>query len=117
MKTELTFEKLPSAVQYLIAKIETIEQLLSTQNRVTNVQLDTWMNIDELMEYLPDKPAKATVYGWVSAREIPHNKGKSRLRFLKSEIDKWLSDGKRKTEDELQQEAEVYLKAKKSGKY
>jgi excisionase family DNA binding protein len=51
---------------------------------------DKWFNMDEFCEYHPDKPSKATVYGWVNKKQIPLHKGGKRLRFLKSEIDAWL---------------------------
>jgi excisionase family DNA binding protein len=51
---------------------------------------DVWLGINELCEYHPDKPTKPTVYGWVNAGTIPVHKGGKKLRFLKSEIDKWL---------------------------
>lgn len=76
--------------------------------------LDKWMNLPELIDYLPDHPATATIYSWVSSRKIPHHKGSKTLRFLKSEIDQWLSSGKRKSESELQAEAESY-QSKKGG--
>jgi site-specific DNA-methyltransferase (adenine-specific) len=45
---------------------------------------------DELCEYMPDRPTKATVYGWVHANKVPVHKGGKKLRFLKSEIDNWM---------------------------
>lgn len=53
-----------------------------------------WFDLKELCNYLPDKPSKLTVYGWVSSHSIPFHKGTKKLRFLKSEIDNWLSNGK-----------------------
>ena len=54
---------------------------------------DEWLNIKQLCNYLPDKPAKPTVYGWVSRRLIPYHKKSKSLSFLKSEIDVWMRDG------------------------
>ncbi|HEX7584875.1 MAG TPA: helix-turn-helix domain-containing protein [Prolixibacteraceae bacterium] len=65
---------------------------------------ERWMNLQELCEYLPDKPKVQTVYSWVSNKLIPYNKGSKHLRFLKSEIDTWLKSGRRKTLAELQAE-------------
>lgn len=62
-------------------------------NNKKNSTSDEWLNIQQLCNYLPEKPVKPTVYGWVSKRLIPyHKKGKS-LSFLKSEIDQWLKEG------------------------
>ncbi len=104
----ITFEKLPEAVSYLIAKVDALTKALQIKTEPSKI--DYWMNIDELTGYLPDHPAKATVYGWVSNRQIPHHKGGKKLRFLKSEIDEWLSNGKRKTNEEIMGEAEKYVR-------
>ena len=57
--------------------------------------------------YLPDKPSKQTVYGWVNQRLIPYHKTTKRLSFLKSEIDAWIANGRRKTAKELRDEAVI----------
>jgi len=53
---------------------------------------DKWMNLNELCNYLPDRPSKPTVYSWVNQKNIPVHKGGKKLRFLKSEIDIWLKN-------------------------
>lgn len=83
----------------------TIPQSLGQQ-----IEVDRWMDIDELCSYLPDKPAKATIYTWVSLKTIPVHKGKKKLRFLKSEIDSWLITERRKTREEISLEAKNYVK-------
>ena len=71
---------------------------------------DHWFNLQELIEYLPSKPCRATVYGWTQAKKIPyHKKGKS-LAFKKSEVDEWLSSGRIKTRAEIENEANKYMK-------
>jgi excisionase family DNA binding protein len=59
--------------------------------------LDRWFDVNDLCQYHPDKPTKPTVYGWVYAGTIPVHKGGKKLRFLKSEIDNWLKQGRKKT--------------------
>jgi hypothetical protein len=73
---------------------------------------DRWFDLDELCNYLPDKPAKATVYGYIHFGKIPYHKGQKKLRFLKSEIDTWLKEGKRKTFAETASEADEYINKK-----
>ncbi len=111
----ITFETMPKAMAYLITKVEALEKALLEKNESPAIPVDKWFNIDELKEYLPDHPAKATIYGWVSKREIPYHKGGKKLRFLQSDIDKWLSNGKRKSESELREEANKYCETKKIG--
>ena len=65
---------------------------------------DQWMNLEELCKYRPDKPAKATVYAEVQAKKIPYYKKGKKLMFRKSEIDKWIMEGKRKTLAETEKE-------------
>lgn len=84
------------------------KQLHSEQQTDT----DCWFDLNELCKYHPDKPSKATVYGWVNANTIPVHKGGKKLRFLKSEIDNWLKQGRKKTNAEIASEADNYLKRK-----
>jgi hypothetical protein len=48
----------------------------------------------------------------VNAGIIPVHKGGKKLRFLKSEIDSWLKQGRKKTLAETASEAEAYLHKK-----
>jgi hypothetical protein len=54
----------------------------------------------------------------VNAGTIPVHKGGKKLRFLKSEIDAWLKQGRKKTLAETAAEADAYLNnhKKKGGK-
>ena len=79
-------------------------------------QTDQWFDLSELCEYHPDKPSKPTVYGWISANKIPHHKGAKKLRFLKSEIDTWLKQGRKQTLAEMDQETDNYLSNIKGGR-
>lgn len=119
MEHNVSFENLPKLMEVLINKVEALETTL--KNNVFNSTskngstTDRWLNLEELRDYLPDHPAKATIYGWVSTRLIPHHKGGKRLRFRQSEIDKWITDGKRKSETELTEQATKYLAKQKGG--
>ena len=53
---------------------------------------DILMNCYELGKYLPDRPARQTIYGWVNNRLIPFEKHGRRLFFKKSKIDEWLKN-------------------------
>jgi len=95
--TQITPSELESLISNALQK-----HLVNKESFIPNK--DEWFNIGELCKYLPDKPAKNTVYGWVSKRLIPyHKKGKS-LSFLKSEIDGWLKDGLRITASQMTKE-------------
>lgn len=49
--------------------------------------------------------AKPTIYGLVSERKIPHSKRGKKLYFSRQELKQWLTEGKRKTQDEIADEA------------
>jgi excisionase family DNA binding protein len=101
-----------SDFQDLIA--ETVNSCLTKNKNLhaPHAEADQWFDLEELCKYHPDKPSKATVYGWVNAGTIPVHKSAKKLRFLKSEIDAWLKQGRKKTLAETETEAEKYLKRK-----
>ena len=110
----ITFNELPEAISQLMKDVNELKSLLQTVHD-TKVEPDRWFNIDQLCQYVPDKPAKQTVYGWVSQHQIPYHKKGKKLQFLKSEIDNWLKAGQRKIAAELHAEAIAYVNSKKGG--
>jgi len=111
---KISFEQMPEAIVQLANMIQSLEEtVLQAINLQPSEPVNQWLSLKELCDYLPDKPAKQTVYGWISAGKIPYYKNGKKLRFSKFEIDGWLSLGKHKSEDELQAEAKEYLNRKK----
>lgn len=106
---------MPKALAYLIGKVDKLETLLSVQTAAKVEPADRWFNLQELCEYLPDRPAKQTVYGWIGQHTVPYHKKGKKLQFLKSEIDAWLKSDKRKTVAELHAEAVQFVNSKKGG--
>jgi excisionase family DNA binding protein len=104
----LTLETLPKAFTHLVNEVGEIKRLLQ-QRSEPSTETDQWFDLSELCQYHPDKPSKATVYGWVNAGIIPVHKNGKKLRFLKSEINAWLKQGRKKTLAETKVEAESYL--------
>jgi excisionase family DNA binding protein len=109
----LTLETLPKAFVSLTNEVSEIKRLLLERSNEQPAETVRWFDLHELCLYHPDKPSKPTVYSWVNAGLIPCHKGGKKLRFLKSEIDSWLKQGKKKTLVETAKEAEQYLKNKK----
>jgi excisionase family DNA binding protein len=107
----ITLETLPKAFTHLVNEVGEIKRLLQ-QKAEPNTEKDQWFDLSELCQYHPDKPSKATVYGWVNTGTIPVHKSAKKLRFLKSEIDAWLKQGRKKTLVETEAEAEAYMKRK-----
>jgi excisionase family DNA binding protein len=110
--TPIRLSELETLVQNSVRKV--LNEASNPKNE-PQPEADRWFTIDELCEYLPDKPVKATVYGYVHTLSIPFHKTTKRLRFLKSEIDLWLKSGKRKTVSEIEAEADQYLIKRKKG--
>lgn len=107
-------EEMPQALNYLITKVESLEEMVSELNVQKDVpKQPEWMNIDDLRQYLPSHPAKQTIYGWVNDKLIPYYKTSKKLTFKKSEIDDWLHQGHRKSTEELQREAGEFINRKK----
>lgn len=88
----MTFDQLPSAVLEIDRKLERLlDQLPLIKNPIKE---DPLLTMEQLLDYLPEHPAKQTVYGWVNFRLIPYQKFGKRLYFRQSDIDKWQSNGR-----------------------
>ncbi len=112
-----TFDQLPAMVSAMRNDLILIKELLQANGAShVNKEAERWLSLKDLCDYLPGRPAAATVYSWVHARKIPHQKFGKRLAFLKSEIDIWLRDHKRQTISEIEEEAESHLSNKKRRK-
>ncbi len=57
---------------------------------------------------------KNTIYGYCRENKIPHHKKNGRLFFFKSEIINWIKEGKRKTIQEVEEDADLILSKKKN---
>jgi hypothetical protein len=109
---QITLETLPKAFMQLLDEVRELKTLLIQKNHEPQPTTEQWFDLAALCNYHPDKPKPATVYGWVFAGKIPVNKGSKKLRFLKSEIDNWLMQGKKITLAESSLKAEQYFKNK-----
>ncbi len=108
---QISFNELPQAIVYLIQKVENLEALVAKGQSETR-ESDRWLNLKEFQDYHPDHPAAPTIYAWVGQRLIPYHKKGKKLMFLKSEIDLWLKQGRRKTSAEIQAEAAEFVAKK-----
>lgn len=116
MSHELTFNELPGAVVTLIDKADELKELiLSRKEEATAVIEDKWFDLGQLIGYLPEHPAKSTVYGWGCDNLLLYSKTGKRLRFKKSEIDVWLSQNAHKTDADLQVDALNLAMERKGG--
>ena len=97
---KISFDQLPDVVAGLREEIMSLRSFIASQFEAfgNKPEPESWMSLDQLCEYLPDKPSKQTVYGWVNQRVIPYHKTTKRLSFRKDEIDAWIANGRRKTQ-------------------
>jgi excisionase family DNA binding protein len=84
--TQINLDELELLIENAVKKV------LIDLKEFKQIETDIWFDLRQLCEYHPDKPSKATVYGWVNTKTIPVHKGGKKLRFLKSEIDNWLKN-------------------------
>lgn len=114
----ITFEDMPKAMSWMMDKLNELDSKIDGLNNSPQTPpSEIWMNLKELREYLPSHPAEQTVYGWTSCHQIPFHKKGKRIMFLKSEIDDWLHDSKMKSQKELEQEAENFIKSKRKRQF
>ncbi len=106
---EITFDQLPGAVSKLSEKLDTIERLLTEQRKPVE-QHDDLLTIDQAADFL--SLTKPTLYSKVSRGELPYMKRGKRLYFSKDELMGYLKEGRRKTNQEIEQEAGSYLQKK-----
>lgn len=91
---EVRFEDMPAMLLKLSDHMKKMsEHIISISTEVGSLKSTKkeWLSLDMLIEYLPNHPAKQTVYGWMAQKSIPYYKGDKATVFLKSEIDEWLS--------------------------
>jgi len=92
MQKEFPFDELPAKVAEMDRKLDAVLLALSAAPKEKN---DFLMTMEDLRIYLPEQPARQTVYCWVFDRKIPFEKYGKRLYFRKSTIDIWLANGRR----------------------
>lgn len=79
-------------------------------NRIESLLISTKkvLTFDDVVAYTGFKPSY--LYKLTSSFTIPHSKpGGGKLFFEKEDVDNWLLANKRKTHDQIDQEASTYL--------
>jgi excisionase family DNA binding protein len=106
---KITFDKLPEAVAFLIQEVSQIRELVE-KNKPQSVEKRRPIEIDEACSFV--KKAKPTIYALVRKGLIPCYKNGKKLYFFEDELMQWISNGRKKTIDEIKAEieSELYLK-------
>lgn len=109
MTETLSFENLPKAVSQLSEKLDRLEKLLLEKQDLPPVETpDQLFTIQEASEFL--NLSVPTLYSKVSRNELPYMKRSKRLYFSRLELLEYLKEGRRKSNAEIEAEAENYLK-------
>lgn len=111
-KDEITFDKLPEAVAYLIKEISELKDLVETKQNPTP-EKRVPIEIDEACRLI--MKAKPTVYALVRKGLIPCYKRGKKLFFFEDELMDWITKGKKKTIEEIKEEimSQSYSKSKR----
>lgn len=92
MTEKITFDNLPEAISELHRKVDKLLSQPRSNNQAD--EADRLLTIEQFIDYLPEHPARQTIYGWVNERYVPYEKHGKRLYFRKSTIDNWLLKGR-----------------------
>ncbi|MBZ9650622.1 helix-turn-helix domain-containing protein [Psychroflexus montanilacus] len=108
MNENLTFNDLPKAIQAVYDKMSTIESLIQKHfNTPKEEQVEKLMSIKDASSFL--NLSVPTIYSKVSRNEIPYMKRGKRLYFSNKDLINYLKEGRNKTQEEIQHEADAYL--------
>ena len=109
----LTFDLLPKAIQNLTNEVSELKSLLLNKQEQKQEQPEKLLSIKQAAQFL--NLSVPTIYSKVSKGELPFMKRSKRLYFSSSEIMAYLKEGRNKSNDELEKEAEAYLLTNKKG--
>lgn len=110
---KLTFENLPKAVTNLSREISEIKELLlKKQEQEPTPQSEKFLTIQEAAALF--NLTVPTMYSKVSKGELPVMKRGKRLYFSRNELQEYLKNGRKKSNSEIEKEAEIYLANKKN---
>ena len=100
---EMTFEKLPEAVNALIQEVKFLRtEVLELSKSNDEKSPNDFIDINEAAKLL--HKSKATIYSLVSKSIIPHYKNGQKLFFSQEELIEWIRSGKKLTTAELVKE-------------
>ena len=114
MTENLTFDQLPKAVTMLTKEVSELKRLLiEKQEQPPTEQPEQLLTVQEAAQFL--NLTVPTIYSKVSKGELPVMKRSKRLYFSSTELMEYLKEGRKKSNAEIEQEAEAYLSNNKKG--
>ncbi len=112
--SQITFNDLPQAVMTLLEKLENIEKTLQNPQSAQPLEDYDFLTVEETCVFL--NLAKPTIYGLVRDAKIPFCKRGRRLYFSRKSLADWIMAGRKKTSQELDDDAASYLANLKWGR-
>ena len=110
----VTFNDLPKAVTMLTKEVSELKRLLiEKQEQPPTEQPEQLLTVQEAAQFL--NLTVPTIYSKVSKGELPVMKRSKRLYFSSTELMEYLKEGRKKSNAEIEQEAEAYLSNTKKG--
>jgi len=115
MEQVLTFDQLPRAVTMLTKEVSELKQLLLNKSKQQPTeQPEQLLTIQQAADFLNLKVP--TIYSKVSKGELPVMKRSKRLYFSSIQLMEYIKEGRKKSNAEIEAEANQYL-TKKKGAY
>ena len=112
MTETLSFDSLPKQVNELSKQLEAIERLL-LEKKTEQPEADELLTVEQCADFL--QLSKPTIYGLISKGSIPVMKRSKRCYFSKVELMDYLKAGRKKSNAQIEEEAEKYLSNNKKG--
>lgn len=108
---DLTFDKLPEAVAYLIEAVAEIKSLVKNKTELPEKRIP--IGIEDACRII--QKAKPTIYALVRKGLLPSYKRGKKLFFFEEELLEWIAKGKKKTilDIRAEMEANLYSKSKR----
>lgn len=108
---DLTFDKLPEAVAYLIEAVAEIKSLVKNKTELPEKRIP--IGIEDACRII--QKAKPTIYALVRKGLLPSYKRGKKLFFFEEELLEWIAKGKKKTilDIRAEMEADLYSKSRK----
>ena len=94
---EITFDKLPQAITYLIEQVAEIKQIV-LKLQPTQSEKHVLIEIDDASQII--KKAKSTIYTLVRKGLLPYYKKGKKLYFYEDELLAWIENGQKKTSEQ-----------------
>ena len=110
---EISFENLPRAVAHLVSEVEELKLLVEKGQTPVVPQKRIPIGVEEACRIIGK--AKPTVYALVRKRLLHCYKNGKKLYFFEEELLEWITSGKKKTLQEIENEATAEFQKRPKG--